>query len=473
MNLRHICCLFVLVSGLVFTIISCDFQEINSPPDEITEVTLAELLPTALTQMAYNQSALEARATGIFSQVLKEAQDISIRPFSSYNLAPATFDDYWSKGYYSGSILQARTILEKAQKENAGPYEAVAKIILAHEFGALTSEFGDIPFSQAAKGNEFLYPQYDTQENVYAGIQTLLDEAIILIELGEGAGPGIDDMLYAGNMGLWKKFAYALKARFLLHTSNKSPDRFMEILEILQTRTFTSMEEQPKFDWSNTYIIGLDNPFYTFVEERPWTIQVHENFVDRLIANNDPRLEKIAVEEEPGRWLPYTYSDPFKLPFFRPMASIPVLSMVEIKFMEAETLLRTGSPFEPITAAIQDAIHISFTQLGLNPSDHADFIASHSNINGLTDEEILQLIMEEAYVAYYGYAFGQIWCNFRRLGLPELSPEGYVTEYDPSGSIPVRFLYPETERVYNDENTQAAIDRQNGALLDTPVWAFE
>ena len=67
-------------------------------------------------------------------------------------------------------------------------------------------------------------PKFQTQEEVYARIFKLLDEAIA--ELDEPRDIGLDDeggdVLYDGDKEKWKKFAYAIKARYLNHLTKKT-----------------------------------------------------------------------------------------------------------------------------------------------------------------------------------------------------------------------------------------------------------
>lgn len=462
--------IYTFLFGLTFCLPSCNLEEDNFNRSEVTEVSLDELMPGTITQMAHNQSGISARAVGIFMQLFDDNDFIT---FSYYYLDPGSFDSYWQFGFYAGSITNAVTMEKMAIDRNEPNYEAIAKIVLAHEFGTLANEFGDIPFSEGARGNKSLFPAYDTQEEVYNGVQGLLDEAISLIEQNPGTVSAAGDLLFEGNMELWKQFAYALKARFLLHTSKKHSENFLEILDIVQNKTFDNIEDQPEFDYAKTSIDGTDNPLYSFAVQRPYTILIHENFVEKLMESEDPRLRKMAFPSDWSNWLHYSMDDPSLLPFGRQTAIIPIISLAEIKFMEAEALLQTGGSVDAISKAIRAAIETSFIQLEVPPTDYPDFIKLHADINGLAADAILNRIMEEAYVAYYGYAFRQIWNNYRRHRLPELAPLGNAGSYNPSGNIPIRYLYPESERLINSDNTYEAINRQNGALLDTPVWAFE
>jgi hypothetical protein len=63
-------------------------------------------------------------------------------------------------------------------------------------------------------------PAYDTQEQVYATILKLLDEAVTELGGNAGAKPGQDDLIYQGDLGKWTRLAYSLRARYLWHGSN-------------------------------------------------------------------------------------------------------------------------------------------------------------------------------------------------------------------------------------------------------------
>jgi hypothetical protein len=467
-NIAHSCFLFLSIS-LLF--VSCNLEETNASLTEVTEVNVEELLPAALTQMANNQSGYTGRSMGVFMRTLGEFDVMSVLSYSGNSLPPEAFNNSWNFGFYSASLIQARMIVDIARKEGSAHYEAIGKIILAHEFGTLTSIFGDIPFSQAVQGNVFPFPEYDQQKEVFEGVQQLLGEAITLIDQSSVNSPGGDDLLYSGNMTDWKKMAYALKARFLLYTSRKYPEHFSEVLDIVQNKTFSGVEEQAVFDWGTQ--AGADNPLYRFAVERPSTLTVGNSFANLLIENNDPRLDRIAVPNG-SYWFYFDAENVDSLFWSRQDVRIPILSFSEIKFMEAEALLRTGGALEDISAALKLAIESSFVQMEMSPDLHQDFISTRSDLSGFSsEEEIIEHIMNEAYVCYYGCAFQQMWTNFRRLGYPELIYETYNSQYNPSGVIPERFLYPETERIYNSTNCQSAIERQNGALMDEPIWAFE
>jgi len=86
----------------------------------------------------------------------------------------------------------------------------------------------------------------------------------------------------------------------------------------------------------------------------------------------------------------------------------------------------------------------------------------------------VQNIVEEAYKAYYGFNFLQTWTNYRRTGFPNLNPSANASpSFSPSGVIPQRWLYVNSETQTNAESVTAATEAQGGALLDNKLWAFQ
>jgi hypothetical protein len=113
-----------------------------------------------------------------------------------------------------------RNVQAGAKAAGDAKLEGIAKIWEAFAFGTMASLWGDIPYSEAYNPT-ILNPKLDTQEEVYAAVQRLLDDGITLLA-GAGAGPGAADLVYAGNVERWRRAAYTLKARFHLHLAERN-----------------------------------------------------------------------------------------------------------------------------------------------------------------------------------------------------------------------------------------------------------
>jgi len=456
---------------IILGLLSCNFEDDSVLQEDIKSVEAKELLPSAIQQLAYNQSALGGRTCAAIMQYLKglDAKNLNLE---QYRFESDFFNIMWNQGYYTGSLISLHDLQMLAIEEGSGDLHAIAKILQAYEFTMLSSFFGDIPFTEALQGEEFITPQYNTQEDVINGVQELLDEAISLIGTKtSNTDIASDDLLYQGDLQLWKKLAIGLKAKYFLNARNRNQNLDNEILELVNN-SFSSSSEQAEFVYNN----GVPNPQYTFEIHRPSTINIADFFIEQLSSTDDPRFSKFAIE---GQFSDWDYFDPenFTPIWFEEMASIPILSYTELLFIRAEILVHQGTFNSEIAAALEMAIRSSMSDNNVVMDATTElFITNMTDFTGLDQEQILERVVEQAYVAYYGFNHQQAWNNFRRTGYPSISSTAnpnFPNDNNPSSSIPKRFIYPLSEEVHNEENLEAAVNNQGGALLDDELWIFQ
>ena len=461
---------FLLVVGL--TVQSCDsFEETNTDPSRPTDVPLNLILPAMQTQAAYNQSANPARLAGIVMQyyIGFDAQQVA---YTKYTIGADVFNNYWRFGLYAGSLKDAEVIIAKAQEQDAPYYEGIAEIIQGMEFLEAASQFGDIPYTEALMGAENFQPGFTPMLEVYAGAMAQIDRGIALLSGDAGTiQPGGDDLIFGGDASLWVKTGNALKARYLMHLINRDAGNASKALDAIGN-AFESAAEQPDFAYGSSQTDN--NPLAKFGNERPNTLIVQDastnqgSFGTALQDRNDPRTIKYVEEalDEDGNgtgFFTYFNSANPDLIWAQNTSVIPYISYVELKFLEAEALERTGGDG---TDALKEAINASLALNGI--TDAEDFAE-----NQVGDDTDIEEIITEAYYAYYGIAHLQSWTNYRRTGFPNITPvSDFDTSFDPSGIIPERWLYPVSEINLNSANVQAAIDRQGGNLLDDELAAF-
>jgi len=154
-----------------------DLSDYNDDPTKLTEVSSRYMLPAIQAQAYKNIGSQPMRVAGIIMNQL--VGDDICGPMNYYLIGRDVMDNYWRGGAYAGSLINAKTLESLATDREEPFYRGVARIFIANEFGVLTSCFGNIPFNQALKGDEFPQPEYDKQEDVYEGIQSMLDNAII------------------------------------------------------------------------------------------------------------------------------------------------------------------------------------------------------------------------------------------------------------------------------------------------------
>lgn len=445
-----------------FVFTSCTYDGVNQDPTRPggENVELSSLVPAMQTQTHRNTSAALARHAGIIMQHW-EGSDAQQLQYTAYQIGedgPGS-QTIWEFGLYTGAMRDAADIIERATETNAPQTRGLAKIYMAINLGIATNVWGNVPYSEAFKGEENLSPKYDDQEEIYTALQELLSEAIVDLNTEDPAG--IQGSLVSGSIEEWINAAYGLKARFYIQqtsVNNNAAELALGEIEM----ALTDIDEQLNFQFENTQNGG--HPLALFGINRPNTMIVGESFAE--LMQDDPRKD-LYMEENSGNHLFYNSNNP-SLFWAQLNSSSPVISYAEIKFIEAEAKVRTGEDAED---ALKEAIraNMEFMEIPFNQiSEYLDKI----QLNGSLEENI-EIIITEKYKALYGNSTLQVWNDYRRTGYPDLTPNPDGSNgNNPSGIIPRRLLYPLSERLGNPESYQEAIDVQGGHLLDDDIWVF-
>jgi hypothetical protein len=193
-----------------------------------------------------------------------------------------------------------------ADKRGSTTHKGIFKIFRSLLFSFMTDFYGDIYYSEALKGREgILYPKYDKQADIYAGLLKELDEANTMIKEGTEPISATYDLMYAGDKVKWQKFANSLKLRLLMRASKKLGEAGAQIAAIVNnpsaTPIFTSNDDNAAIPFigttsENSWKGGRLNWDYTeFDRRRP-----AKTLADKLNSLNDPRLPIwIAPVEKP------------------------------------------------------------------------------------------------------------------------------------------------------------------------------
>jgi len=457
-NIRKI--LYLALVSVFIPIAGCDYGDENTDPTAQAGVAVQFILPAALTQAAFNVGASPARMAGLLMQHYSgfDAQQVA---FENYVINENSVANYWNFGAYGGVMKDASVLIEQGTAESKPHYSGIGKILMAHALGNLTSVFGDVPWTEALKGTANLKPAYDSQESVYAAVQTLLDQGIA--ELGQTqVDPVLNDFIHGGDVAKWVATAHALKARYYMHLTKRSATAAASALTEIGL-AFTSTADQPDFVFEDN--ANGANPYAQFGVQRPKTIIINSGFQAKLAAKADPREGLITVNDGSE----YIFQGNAGLFWSQNNSPLPLISYTELKFIEAEALVRTGGA--GANAALQAAVAANMAYVGV---DGTAYLAAMTDITGLAEAAAIEAIMNEAYVALYGQGEVEIWSSYRRTGFPVLTPNpNGVNALNPSGAIPRRMIYPQTERLTNPVNLSAAQAAQSGGLLDVPVWAFQ
>jgi hypothetical protein len=411
--------------------------KINEDPDSVVDVPYNLLLPSIEVDLGYVLGGMDVRGVaGMWVQHVAGIAQQAATMGKNYNITEADVNNLWNS-LYNGSMMDLTIFLTKTGDANPQA-RGVGKVLMAFTLGSTTDLFGDIPYTEAFKGNAALKPKYDTQQSIYAVINTLLTEAIADLGTANSAntvplGSAANDLIYNGNKSKWIAAAHSLRARYAIHLSKKGSVDYNAILADCAAGISSNANDfQMPFGDTESNA----NPLFQFDVQRPNYVDASTLFETR--AAGDPRL---AVFVGGGKVFGTFYGSI--------NSPVPFMSYVETKFIESEAQFRKASQ-AAANAAYDAAVTASLAKFGVT-----DATWLTANTTGVLGDRNLQNIIEAKHIAMFMQV--EAFTDYRRTGFPVLVPTA-------GASVPVRFPYCTDERLYNAENVPTGITN------DTPLW---
>jgi hypothetical protein len=412
---------------------------INNDPDNVIDVPYNLLLPGIEANMAYVLGGMDVRGiTGMWVQYVAGQSRQAATMGKNYNITEADVDNLWQSSY-EGCMENLYIMISKTGDANPQA-RGTAEVLMAFCLGQISDLFGDIPYTNAFLGNvstspTALKPTYDSQQTIYAAINTLLTNAIADLSTANSAntvplGASSNDVIYNGSTAKWIAAAHSLRARYALHLSDRGSVDYAAILADCAAG-ITSNANDFQVDFGETE--SNANPLYEFDQQRG---DVAPSASFEAFAAGDPRL---AVFQD-GNFGSFYGSINSPAPF---------MTYVETRFIEAEARLAQSNQ-AGANASYDAAVTASLANFGVTD---AAWLAA--NTTAALGNRNLQNIIEAKYIALFLQTEG--YNDFRRTGFPVLVPTG-------SKNIPSRYPYATSERLYNSTNVPT------GITTDTPVW---
>ncbi len=508
------CVLAAAVAGMMVTScdeITTDLSHLNKNPDVVEELNPDFLFTTAQLGGAENNYI---NAFRIFGQ--------SMQYFASQFEVPATGDKYFNESgarahwnIYTGPLREIQAVIREVDESPEDINKlSVARIWKVYLFHVMTDVHGDIPYSEALQaGDGIIQPKYDTQEDVYIDMLNELDEAANAMDPSLPTF-GSADLFYSGDTAQWQKFAYSLMLRLGMRLTEVREDLAEEyVTKAIDGGVILMDEDIARVNYSGSGTQDERNPkaerllLYDYFNpqanrENREGGKYSATFIDHLKETNDPRLEAISVvwrpSEEPGK-LVDMYTDPdmqeglesgihFNTPAHFADLSEPhpntvlnhdspvlVMTNAEVYLLLAEAALRgwyQGSEEEAYNNAVRAGIRqwALFGPDGVIPADRIEtYVQENPYLVGGSFEEKLEQISDQKWVSLFLDHF-EVHANWRRTGYPALVPANYPGNIT-GGTIPRRFIIPDSELNENEENFREALERQGvGNDFTSTVW---
>lgn len=454
---------------------SKELDEVNINPNATENAQPDYLLTAAIknTADAYWGTTNNMNSSLLFVQHWAKVQYTEEDRFIYSN---SSFTSLWST-LYSQSITGFNKIIEIGNTTAHPNYRGVALTLRSWSFLLLTDAYGDIPYSQAGKLNEFITPAYDKQKDVYFG---LLEDLKTAKNTLDPAGKAIGgDIIYSGNITKWKKFANALRLRIALRIADKEPAKAKQVLDEIKADGDLYISDNADIAQLIYQISPQQNPVSAQFDTRD-DYRISKTIVDKLFALNDPRLPIYASKTQTATPQEYiglpnglTNSEASNLGFARtskpgayfltPQSPAVIFSYAELLFDRAEAAAR-GLTTENAAELYKQGVTASLKQFGLSDAAATTYLAQASVQYDAANYK--KSIGEQKWLALFGQGL-EAWAERRRLDYPQLSASVNTVL---NGQIPVRFIYPGTEQSLNGQSYKNAVASQGADLLTTKLW---
>ncbi len=441
-----------------------DFDSINTNPNRPEEVPLTNVLVSAISQGVRRTHGASMNMTyaGLWAQHYAKIQYIDE---DWYEYRPDAFTGHWD-GMYSGPLADLSDIMNRAP--NPSNMRAAAMTMRAYFFAITTDMWGDIPYSEALSPDRTFLPVYDKQEAIYADLNQQLKDAAAMFDPGADA-LGAGDLIYAGNIANWEKFANSIRARLLNRAKHKNAAYATELQTLLSTSgaLISSNAENAKMGYLDATPTG-SNPIYSNKHNDGRNDHcVSKTLVD--LMTGDPRLPVYADVNNVGIYVGQPNGTVEPNPFtaisqigaaFRDDETNPsyLFTYAEILFIKAEANNDKQAYLDAITASC-DQFGVAADATFLGAADAA-YVANAAKAVGT-----------HKWLALFGDGC-EAFTEFRRTGFPIEVVEVPGTAYPGSG-VPKRFGYSTSETGNNKLNLEAAIQSQSidaSGIFGNKMW---
>lgn len=435
--------------------------DVNEDPTKVSNPPLTVLLPEVELRTSSVHFSLGYTGTQIAHQM-----DNYHGYYKNISLGSVWINEYLK------ILNNLNVLIEKAEAENSNYYSGIGKILKAQNLGILTDVYEDIPYTEAFKGSLNINPKYDKQELIYNEVFDLLDAGIRDLETGESfREPKSDDMFYGGDIEKWLMAAHSLKAKYLMHLSNKANVDWAKIADEANKGILKNANNM-----TLTYDEANPNPWYSSVaigyETANLSLTPSKMLVDKMNTADggplDPRMPIMFVLKTDTTVnyvgsVSWDADAPSNTVDLRPASwfgkkATPMLmfTAAENYFILAEALTHTGGD---VKQAFDAGIDLNMSMLGVDVNDRSTYITA-------IDDGAIEIddIMKQKFIALY--LNGEVWTDMRRHHFDVNIFDGLVVPDDSDGRLGApgqRSRYPDSETTRNGDNVPV-VD------LIEPMW---
>ena len=495
MNRTKLSVALALAALSATTACDTDLTGLNDNPNSPTSAPASALFTNAVVAgVGRWVGAGQLSGTELFAQHLAQVQYVEE---DRGRLRTETID-----GWFTNAFVSELEDLEKvaaigvagSSPNTTGP----ARVMQTWVFQNMTDFWGDIPYSEALKGDAGgpLKPKYDKQQDIYTALLKSLADASASMKTGT-TDPGLSagDPIFKGDMAKWLKLSNSLRARMAMRIIKADATKAAAELTAAFSApggVMTSNDDNARLTWPGDGI--YDNPWSGNFSTRD-DHRVSKTLLDTLNALQDPRMKVFAqpTKNDPTKYigLQNGLDNATVTPFFNTTSRIGavfypgstvygtfgtaagkatpsyIMNFAEVSFLKAEAAERGLGGQTGAAAHYAAGVRASILQWGGTDAEATAYLARPgvAYVAGATG---LQQIALQKWIALFSQG-NEAWSEFRRTGHPSTIKMG-PKAYPDVAQIPRRIPYPSNEQTVNKASLDEAIARQGPDTYLTKIW---
>lgn len=347
---------------------------------------------------------------------------------------------------------------------------AIADLMQVYTYSVLVNTFGNVPYSKALNSDN-LFPVYDDAKTIYADLMARVDADIAAMNTAEKGFDANQDLVYAGSITAWIKFANSLKIRLAMTTADDDSGKAKTAVEAADAKAFASATDNALFKYYS--VTPNNNPIWTdLVQSKRQDFIAANTLVDKMNALSDPRLKQYLKPNDAGQYVggvdgaTNTFSLFAKASDKMVAMDFPALLLdySEIEFYRAEAIERGYTVSGTAAEHYNNAIAASILYWGGTTTDVATYLARPDVAYATAAGNYKQKIGTQKWLALYNRGY-EAWTELRRLDFPVITPPTTA-----KSGFPNRFTYPTNEQTLNNKNYTAAAAAIGGDKVEVKLF---
>ena len=412
-------------------------------------------------------------------------------------------------GAYSQELKNFQAVIDAGVTDNEPLLWGPAQVMRSLIFGYVTDVWGDVPYSEALKGDAadaVILPLYDAQKDIYAGLFKDLSDAVIAMAgaPGSAATLGGADPIYGGSGVKWERFANSLRARHAMRLANVDPTTAKAQLIAAMGAPgglIASNADNAKMSWPGDGV--YDNPWAVNNRTRD-DHRLSDRLTNEMIPVGDPRIAvygqpTLCFQNPAGTGCPANppqfagmpnaltaaQAGNFSLTSSRPGrvfystnrfcngcsgltgASFPsfILTYAEVSFILAEAAQR-GWIAGSAASYYEQGIRASMAQWGVTDAAAINTFLANPAIAYQGGTAGLRQIALQKWIALFTDGV-EAWAEWRRTCVPATVKPGPAAVIN---TVPRRYQYSTREHSVNATNVESAVTRQGADAFTTRMY---